>query len=214
MKSIFINNQVWAEKNLDILFFRNGDSILEAQGRDEWEQAAESKTPAWCYYNQQEFNGDFHGVLYNWHAVSDPRGLAPEGWKIPAIEHWEQMADFLGDGQALRLRTNEMWREDDFMPALFKQDYDEEAKGEENTDENINSIFNSTGFDAQPSGARGRLGNAFYAIGDSAYWWTSSEDSDEEAYFVLLYVNYDNLQIGGSTDKRAGHAVRCIRDNK
>jgi len=207
MESVIINDQEWAPKNLNIRFFRNGDPIPQAQSFEEWEEAAENKTAAWCYYNNNELNGDIYGVLYNWYAVSDPRGLAPVGWKIPVLEDWERLTKHLGDGHAIKLRSDEMWISDDLMSRFFRLN-----NTEENTEENTVHMLNSTGFDAQPCGARGRFGNAFYALGDSAYWWTNTEDSEEEAHFILLYYHNDFLQTGVSTDKKAGHAVRCIKE--
>ena len=37
-----------------------------------------------------------HGRLYNWYAVSDPRGLAPEGWHVPTDVEWQTLIDFAG----------------------------------------------------------------------------------------------------------------------
>jgi len=38
---------------------------------------------AWCFYENDSNNNKILGRLYNYYAVSDPRGLAPNGWKIP-----------------------------------------------------------------------------------------------------------------------------------
>lgn len=34
--------------------------------------------------------------LYNWYAVNDPRGLAPNGWHVPTEEQWSTLEEFLG----------------------------------------------------------------------------------------------------------------------
>jgi hypothetical protein len=34
--------------------------------------------------------------LYNWYAISDPRGLAPEGWHIPVDSEWIELTNYLG----------------------------------------------------------------------------------------------------------------------
>lgn len=72
-------NQEWFADNLNVSHFRNGDSILQAQDFSEWLDACEKGIPAWCYYEEiQNF-----GKIYNLAAIIDPRGLAPEGYKIP-----------------------------------------------------------------------------------------------------------------------------------
>ncbi len=40
-------------------------------------------TGAWCYYNNNSSYNAGYGKLYNWHAINDPRNIAPEGWHIP-----------------------------------------------------------------------------------------------------------------------------------
>lgn len=62
--------------NLDVITYRNGDAIPEVKDPKEW---SELTTGAYCYYD----NDSSKGILYNWYAVNDLRGLAPLGWKIP-----------------------------------------------------------------------------------------------------------------------------------
>ena len=66
--------------NWDGITFRNGDVIPEVTDTTEW---ASLTTPAWCYYNNDPANNVIYGKLYNWFAINDPRGFAPEGWKVP-----------------------------------------------------------------------------------------------------------------------------------
>ena len=89
---IKIGNQTWMKNNLDVITFRNGDSILYAQTNEEWEQARFAQQPAWCYFKNDPDNGSKFGKLYNWYAVNDHRGLAPKGWKIPSDSDWTQLA--------------------------------------------------------------------------------------------------------------------------
>lgn len=85
-----IGNQIWMAINLDVATFRNGDPIQEAKTNEEWINASKAKQPVWCYYNNDPANGKKYGRMYNWYAVSDPRGLAPAGWHVPALEEWIQ----------------------------------------------------------------------------------------------------------------------------
>lgn len=72
----------WQEGNLQVLNFRNGDPIPFCPTNEEWENAGKNKQPAFCFYE----NDITKGVLYNWYAVNDERGLAPEGMRIPTID--------------------------------------------------------------------------------------------------------------------------------
>jgi len=95
-QTVTIGTQVWMDKNLDVSTFRNGDPIPEVKTIEEWVKAGENKQPAWCYYENDPVNGTKYGKLYNWHAVNDPRGLAPLGYHIPTSAEWTILIDFLG----------------------------------------------------------------------------------------------------------------------
>ena len=85
-KTATIGNQVWMAENLKITTFRNGDPIPEVKTAREWELAGENKQPAFCYYNNDPKTAASYGVIYNWYAFSDNRGLAPNGWRIPSLD--------------------------------------------------------------------------------------------------------------------------------
>ena len=78
--TVIIGNQEWTKKNLNVSKYRNGDIIPEVKDSNKWGSLT---TGAWCYYNNDPKNGAIYGKLYNCYAVSDPRGLAPEGFHIP-----------------------------------------------------------------------------------------------------------------------------------
>jgi len=223
--SVTIGSQEWTTKNLDTSSFRNGDSIIEASSKEEWEAAAKSNLPAWCYYQNNPTLGEKYGKLYNWYAVNDPRGIAPEGWHIPSIEEWRKMTLELGDDCNERLKEANHWQPDREMNEFLQMIT--QRKAGSNEDDQFSSKnevqskkdkellhYNDTGFTALPGGARGKFDNAFFAINDSAYWWTSSvmEDDENQAYFVLLYEHDDTLQVSNFTDKKVGYSIRCVRN--
>jgi len=71
MNEIQIGNQIWANENLSITTFRNGDNIPLVQSND-WAQLS---TPAYCLINND--------YLYNYWVIADSRNVAPLGWRIP-----------------------------------------------------------------------------------------------------------------------------------
>jgi hypothetical protein len=94
-KTITIGNQVWTSKNLDVETYRNGDVIPQVQDQNAWNNLT---TGAWCYYDNDASNGTKYGKLYNWYAVNDPRGLAPNGYHIPTDAEWTTLVNYLGGG--------------------------------------------------------------------------------------------------------------------
>jgi|TARA_B100002003_G_C13766272_1_gene380428 uncharacterized protein (TIGR02145 family) len=101
MKTIKIGNQEWTSENLTTDVFRDGTYMEQAETWEEWEQFGKDKVPAWCYYDKDN-DGEYDDgdnvfeKFYNWYAVTDSRGLAPEGWHIPTIEEWEELINCLG----------------------------------------------------------------------------------------------------------------------
>ncbi len=92
----------WAQDNLDIAVFRNGDLIPQAKDKSDWAKANEEGQAAWCYYKNDESIGKEEGRLYNWYAVNDERGLAPHGWRIADAQDWSNLITFFGDEEVAK----------------------------------------------------------------------------------------------------------------
>lgn len=80
-------NWTWMNANLTVKEFRNGDKIQQAKTKEEWIKACSEKKPVWCYYDNNPANANY-GILYNWYAIADERGIAPEGYHIPTDAEW------------------------------------------------------------------------------------------------------------------------------
>lgn len=182
-----IGSQVWIAANLNVSHFRNGDTIPEVRGDDEWEKAGNEGRAAWCYYNNDPAMGAIYGKLYNWYAVNDSRGLAPAGWHVPSKLEWVALTDHLGyDKAGGSMKTTTLWNSP-------------------NT-----GATNSCGFAGLPGGCRIDVGR-FLNNGDVGYWWSSSESSSQSAWYRSLDTNMDELDKNGSNNGR-GYSVRCVRD--
>jgi uncharacterized protein (TIGR02145 family) len=138
---IKIGRQIWMAENLKVSEFRNGDLIPEAKTDEAWEQAGIECKPAWCYYNNNQVNRGKYGKLYNWHAVNDPRGLAPEGWYIPSDDDWNELEMALGMSQG-----------DADMEGERGTNEGSKLKASEGWEEG--GGINSSGFSALPGGYR------------------------------------------------------------
>jgi uncharacterized protein (TIGR02145 family) len=189
-ESVKIGNQVWMKRNLDVSHFRNGDVIPEVKTNKEWERAGKEGRPAWCYYDNNPENGKNYGKLYNWYAVNDPRGLAPDGWHVPSDAEWDKLINYLGGfkvaGGKMKTTGTTYWKSPNA------------------------GATNSSGFLGLPGGGRYYDGN-FYDIGGLGSWWTSTEDSSAWAY----YRDLDNGSAGAGrneSNKELGFSVRCHRD--
>lgn len=93
--TVEIGGQEWMTDNLCVGTYRNGDPIPYARTEDEATRYGQLKEGCYCYF---EFNEENHelGKLYNWYAVNDKRGLAPEGYRISSNDDWNELFDNLG----------------------------------------------------------------------------------------------------------------------
>lgn len=184
-KTVIIGSQEWLAENLNVEHYRNGDIIPQVQDGAEWKKL---NTGAWCYYKNDTAIGKTFGKLYNWYAVNDPRGLAPDGWHIPGYTEWKQLTDTLGGDTAAggKLKANTLW----------------ESPNEGAT--------NSSGFSAIPGGIRD-VDGFFYIIDKFGYFWAATEYNSDLAWFHLLYYYFpDVYRI--VYKKTRGMSVRCVRD--
>ena len=84
-KPVSIGCNTWMTKNLNVTKYRDGTDIPQVQDSATWVSLT---TGAWCHYNNNPANDAVYGKLYNWYAVNDSRGLAPEGWHLPSDFVW------------------------------------------------------------------------------------------------------------------------------
>lgn len=196
-ESVNIGSQEWMVKNLDVDRFRNGDLIPYIESDEEWVKARENCQPAWCYYDNEPENGEIYGKLYNWFAVNDTRGLAPEGWHVPTNDEFTTLTDFLGGENIAgdKMKTVEGW--DDYV--------DEE--GEIKMSGNGNNI---SGFSALPGGYRNDDGS-FYVIRDFAFFWSATVNNINDTWNRALNNHNSNVYKFNSFES-LGASVRCLRD--
>jgi len=183
-KTVKIGNQTWMAENLNVNTYRNGDTIPQVQDPKTWSSLT---TGAWCYYGGKTETGAKYGKLYNWYAINDPRGLAPEGWHIPTDSEWATLTTFLGGKieSSAKIKSMRGW-----------------SQGGNGS--------NESGFNALPGGTRS-INEAFSFVGDYGYWWTSSSFDGYSAW--NRFLAYNNNYIGRSTGwKQFGNSVRCIKN--
>ena len=190
ISSVKIGDQEWQMKNLDVDRFRNGEPIPHARTDEEWEAAREKGEPAWSYYDNDPGNGKIYGKLYNWYAVNDARGLAPQGWHIPTDNEWTILTNYLG-GEGVaggKMKSTEF---------IYWNSPNEGAT-------------NDSGFSALPGGYRNYNGS-FDNIRLYADFWSATENDNFNAWCRSLYSNISNV-YRLNYYKTLGASVRCLRD--
>jgi len=160
-KTIRIGNQEWMTENLKVTHYRNGDPLPNLKNNSDWVSACNG---AWCLYNN-ESNSDIYGKLYNWYAVNDSRGLAPEGWHVPTDDEIKELEMYLGMSQEEADDTG--WRGTNEGCKLgCRADLCYDGAWEDNSE------FNSSGFNFIQSGYRYCEFGFYLYMSCHGYFWS------------------------------------------
>ncbi len=184
-----IGMQEWVAENLNVNRFRNGDAIPQAKTDADWEIAGKAGKPVWCYYSNDTANGRKFGKLYNFYALTDPRGLAPKGWHSPTINDWAVLVRTLGgvDVAGIKLKSITDWKQT--IPGT-----------------------NKSGFTAIPGGMRSATG-PFKDINSIGQWWTTQGDVGSGVEIWSFVLNSFSVQVAYlKVTKETGLSVRCVKD--
>ena len=146
--------------------------------------AAVGKSEAECGYGE---NCDFGSSEYL-------QGVCPEGWHLPFKHEWEKLI-VAADGNIYEYANENV-----------------AGKALKSTD-GWNSSGNGTdafGFAALPAGLRSYNGSFNYD-GYDAFFWSSTEDNSNDAYYMYLGYRDDDAYLGYRS-KGNGFSVRCVKN--
>ena len=192
-KSVIIGSQEWMAEDLKNNSFCNDESIPEVKETAQWITLSK---PGWSYVENDKAKNGSLGKLYNWYAVADERNICPCGWHVPTWYDLLELRSFLGgeDKAGGMMKTTGTIESGD---GLWYQP---------NT-----GATNSTGFSGFPNGARYSDG-AFVFAAYGAVWWSSDGNylNSESTTYQLIHTS--EKLLFGSTGKKNGFAVRCIKD--
>lgn len=201
---ITIGNQIWMAGNLKTTRFTDGTPIPMVRDSLGW---VALNSPSFCWVNNDSASyAVTYGALYNWYAINPEsngnRNICPEGWHVPSDEDWKILARTLADkgygfeGErrdiAKAMAATSGWKPHN---TVNNPGYDQESN-------------NRSGFNAVPAGYRNFRG-AFNYTGSFAYWWSSTGQSPEKAFYRFIHSYYSYLGRN-SFSKKNGFSVRCV----
>ncbi len=182
---IRIGTQLWIAQNLMTTRLNDGTQIELTENAGDWASLDQS---GYCWYGNNNANGNIYGALYNWNAVSSEI-LCPVGWHVASDNDWLTLKDFLGGeliaGGKLKETGTTHWINPNTGAS---DDYD---------------------FTALPGGWRTDAGS-FQGLRSNGYWWTSTpiapnawyrhiQNDSEKLFRVYAGHNY-------------GMSVRCVKN--
>ncbi len=202
-KTVKIGDQWWMAENLNVTRYQNGEAIPKVTDNIEWVNLS---TGAYCICNDSATIAATYGNLYNWYSVNDNRNIAPVGWRVPTDADWKELEKYLGMSQSDADDTGHHRGNSENIGGKLKE------VGTTHWNYPNMGADNSSGFSALPGGIRGYSFDIDYInMGNSAHFWSSTEDFTDFAWFRELNYSYSGV-LRGTTDERCGLSVRCVRE--
>lgn len=201
--TVRIGNQIWMAQNLKVTHYRDGSPIITGLEEFEWIDTtlgAFTQYPS-SYIDELSTDAEVveaYGLLYNWYATADSRGLCPTGWVVPSAQDWNILTNNLG-GTEIAGGTLKSRRTAGVNPHPRWES--------PNTGAN-----NFSGFSGIPGGIYNPMGNFIYdLLGYSGLWWSKESIEDFAMLFGLEYEMVNALV--SEEQKFNGLSVRCIKSD-
>lgn len=193
--TVLIGDKIWMSDNLKTTKYNDGEGIKLGKHID---GDIDCLFDYGWYLNKKETEKEY-GALYTWKAVASGK-LCPTGWHVPTDNEWKQLENELG------MKENELdligFRGDNQGTKLKSENY--RFSGLRNMQGS-----NESGFNAILTG--GYCAEGFAPAEYEGYWWTSSSNDEDYAWFRALFFDdtrvyrYHNL-------KSYALSVRCVKD--
>jgi uncharacterized protein (TIGR02145 family) len=230
--TVKIGDQWWMAENLKVTKYNDGTPLQTELSNIDWMQTTNGAYTVYPHENVEGINSndemiDAYGILYNWNAIADGRGLCPTGWSVPNEYDWDLVigiADYnagytSGSGMGGYLlqscrQINSPFGEEcstdqhprwNFLDNPYGTDY-------------YYSGTNSYCFSLLPSGALWAYGSyEFQVLGSAGFWWSTSETNINGwdaawAYDLQGTEEYGYRMSKADWPKVNGLAVRCVKD--
>ncbi len=196
--TVKIGDQWWMAENLRTTMYNNSD-LISTTASPTSDIGGEIEPKYQWSYSGDEYWAGVYGRLYTWYAITDSRGVCPEGWRIPTETDWTTLIGYLTDNGfgyegsgtdiAKSMAATTLWN----------------SSGIPGTIGNDMATNNSSGFTAVPGGFRLGTG-AFSNAGSQGLWWSSGNGTYKALWNTSAEI------IPSVTNKNAGASVRCIKE--
>lgn len=220
--TVQIGNQCLTRENLRTTRYSDSTEIPNLPDNGQWANASYGALTIYPHQMIPGFDSDqeviaAYGILYNWFAVDDERGLCPEGWYVPSHPEWTQLENFMMSEYNLTNNANDVNGLGNALKSCLQ--VNSPLGGDCDTADhprwNAHSLHfgnDMVDFSALPAGRR-RLNGVFFDIGNYGLFWTSTEHTSTHAVNRTLFSNQGNIAGFFSTNyrKTIGYSVRCIK---
>lgn len=211
-KTVKIKDQWWMAENLRVGKYNSGTSFTYSGELVGW-QGNGWYMGYYTYYNENKSGAILrnHGALYNAYVALGEKNsngyskgnVCPSGWHVSTDADWLELERTIGIRQEV---INE------FESARGDESY----KLKSETEWEDNPEYNSTGFNALPSGEFNvNEYFEFYGQGSNVYFWTSTSYTESNTTQDNVYrkINKaDGSIYRGKGANYYGMSIRCVKD--
>lgn len=165
-------------------------------------------------YDDSEGIDRIFGRLYSWQDATlgesgsglggGPQGACPEGWSVPTVEDWEDLALAVGETE---VDFYDHW--DGIGEILSAPITVNESAMWPYSPDNLHT--NTAGWNGFPTGnSRDNYGE-YENIASYGMWWASSEMENGMVPYRFIYYNTDTFDVYYTDKTSYGVSVRCVR---
>jgi len=205
------NGQEWMAQNLRTTRYSTGELIPQIQSASQWSAAtgpAFTRTHKLGFKYPLNFYYDtLYGPVYNFQAAIDPKGLCPNGWRVPTDDDWKKLEKHLG--LADELLNNTGWRGDATLDLANKLMVDPNKYDYLPIWEGIGGI-NSSLFSAVSAGWIGQDGLYNAEFSQTYYWSQSDASTFDKGWARGLDAGQFGIERNEATSNH-GYSIRCIK---
>ncbi len=196
-----------ARDNKEYAVTEIGSLVWFAQNLD-WEGAGSA-------YAKADVMGSIIGRLYTWNDATGgeaksglgagPQGVCPEGWSIPTNEDWEDLGKALNGGVEIPFENGWQGLGDNVM---INAKFNGNKFWPYTPDCNPENMF---GWAALSAGSCTNSYNNYSGMFSYGFWWSSSEESSDKAYYRYIYYNRPDFDYNFAGKDGFGASVRCVK---
>ena len=212
-ETITLGNQCWTVDDARVTSYNDGTEIpvYNNVNDDSW-----ISTIGAVIYQPEATLWD--SMYYNWYAANGihdnddstaNKSIAPDGWKVPTIEDWQELVDYLiengynydgtfeGNKVGKSLASTEVWNNAPFEGQVGNQ----------------RELNNSTGFNGFPFGGVQVIGG-FDGAGSWTIYWSNSSGNSELGNSAFLHMNGESLDIYQNFNEKNGYKIRFMKSEQ
>ena len=156
-------------------------------------------------YNNVDALAVIFGRLYTWTEIT--QNICPQGWRVPSIEDWEELAKNANGGVSLPFDSN--WPKiGERLSVTAKLNSENIWKYSPNSTKS--NLFN---WNALPGGNSLNSLRNYININQYGMWWSATEKDSKNAYYRYIHFDSPDFPYSYAGKSTFGASVRCVRNS-